>query len=52
MAMGNAWTGVLRPELDELAHESILVAALIHTRCILSSSADPMARTRMTRLAV
>jgi hypothetical protein len=34
VTMGNAWNGVLRPELEKLAHESILEAALIHTRCI------------------
>lgn len=34
LAVGNDWTAALRPELDELARESILQAALIHTRCI------------------
>ena len=31
---GNHWTGVLRPEIDKLTQESILEAALIHTRCV------------------
>lgn len=34
MAIGNGWTGVLRPEFEKLTQESILEAALIHTRCI------------------
>ena len=34
LVIGNHWTGVLRPEIDKLTQESILEAALIHTRCI------------------
>lgn len=34
LAIGNDWTSSLPPELDKLAQESVLEAALIHTRCI------------------
>jgi hypothetical protein len=34
LAIGNHWTGVLRPDIGRLTQESILEAALIHTRCV------------------
>lgn len=34
LALGNGWADVLRPDLQKLTQESVLEAALIHTRCI------------------
>lgn len=34
LAVRNDWVGVLRPDMAKLTAESILEAALIHTRCV------------------
>lgn len=34
LVIGNDWADVLRPELKKLTEESLLEAALIHTRCV------------------
>lgn len=34
LTIRNHWTSVLRPDIDKLTRESILEAALVHTRCV------------------